>query len=108
MGDVQYVYDIFSLNLNENIADVPVKLFPNATSSYLLLEIDIYKNDHMWYQITDIEGKVIDKAAIKKSTLTNNKTQINVILLPVSSYILSVFEENKKVESFKINKTNKY
>ena len=85
-----------------------MKLFSNATSSYLLLEIDTYKNGHLFYELRDMEGKVLDKAAIKKSTLTNNKTQINVILLPISSYILTVFEDDKKVESFKINKTNKY
>ena len=108
MGDIQYAYDIYSLNLNEGKANVPVKLFSNATSSYLLLEIDTYKNGHLFYELIDMEGKVLDKAAIKKSTLTNNKTQINVILLPISSYILTVFEDDKKVESFKINKTNKY
>ena len=108
MGDIQYAYDIYSLNLNEGKANVPVKLFSNATSSYLLLEIDTYKNGHLFYELRDMEGKVLDKAAIKKSTLTNNRTEIRVILLPISSYILTVFEDYKKVESFKITKTNKY
>ncbi|MGC1631134.1 MAG: hypothetical protein WA749_03375, partial [Gelidibacter sp.] len=64
MGDVQYLYEIFSLNLNENKSDVPVKLFPNPTSSYLLLEADNYKNEHMSYHITDMIGKVLDKGVI--------------------------------------------
>lgn len=62
----------------------------------------------MSYHITDMKGKLLDKGVIAKATLTNNKTEINVILLPVSNYILSVFEDDKKVESFKNIKTNKY
>ena len=108
LGDVQYVYEIYSLILDENKANFDAKLFPNATSSYLLLELNNYKNDNLSYQISDVQGKVLDKANIKRATLTSNKTQINVILLPISSYVLSVFEDDKKVESFNIIKTNKY
>ncbi len=107
LGDVQYVYNIFSLNLHENKKDFDIKLFPNASSSNLLLEVNNYKNDNLSYQISDLHGKVLEEANVNKATITNDKTQINVILLPVSSYILTVFEIDKKVESFKITKTNK-
>lgn len=108
MGDVQYMYDIYSLSLGENKNNFDAKLFPNATSSYLLLELSNYKNDNLSYEISDMQGKVLEKAIIKRATLTNNKTQVDVILLPISSYILSIFENDHKVESFKIKKTNKY
>lgn len=108
LGDVQYVYEIYSLILDENKTNFDAKLFPNTTSSYLLLELNNYKNDNLSYQISDAHGKVLDKANIKRATLSSNKTQINVILLPISSFVLSIFEDDKKVESFNIIKTNKY
>lgn len=108
LGDIQYVYEIYSLNLDENKHNFQMKLFPDATSSSLLLELDNYANDELSYQIIDMQGKVLKKAKIDKASVTNNQTQINVILLPISSYILSIFEDDEKIESFKILKSNKY
>lgn len=50
LGDVQYVYDIYSLNLKENNAGVSMKLYPNLTSTYTLMEIDNYISNNMSYQ----------------------------------------------------------
>lgn len=108
LGDVQYAYDIFNLNLNDKKEDSAVKLFPDPTSSFLVLEVANYNYDNLSYQITDMHGKTLETSQIKRDALNKNRTQVDVILLPISSYILNVFEADRKLESFKIIKTNKY
>lgn len=104
--DIQYTYKIYNLNLNENRNNFYAQLFADPTSSYLILQLANYKNDNLSYQLIDMHGEIVKESKIDEAKIANNKTQIDVILLPISSYILNVFEKNEKKESFKIIKIN--
>lgn len=97
---VQQTYEIFTVGIKETKVNISLSVFPNPTADNLTLQISDYNNEELWFQLSDLQGKLLDKGQI-----TSKQIQINTSLLSPSSYFISVVnKENKKVQSFKIIK----
>ena len=97
---VQQAYEIFQLG--ENILDeIELQVFPNPTTKYIIIKsIKNNNNNTFSYLLFDQKGKLLNSE--KKFT---RQTQINMIHLPSSHYILKVKNENNKFfRSYKIIK----
>ncbi|OQB29893.1 MAG: hypothetical protein BWY08_01502 [Bacteroidetes bacterium ADurb.Bin174] len=98
---VQHAYEIFTTGINETTLNVSLTLFPNPTTESLTLQINGYNNDKLSYQLFDIQGKELSAGQI-----VAQQTLINMSSLSIATYFLNVVnQENKKVQSFKIIKT---
>ena len=98
---VQQPYEIYSVGINETALDISVAVFPNPTTENLTLQINDYNSEKLTYQLFDMQGKLLSNEQI-----TAQQTQINMNSLPTATYFVNVVnEENQKIQSFKIIKT---
>lgn len=98
---VQHAYEIFTLGIKETELNILLTAFPNPTTENLTLQISDYNNEQLSYQLFDMQGKQLSNGQI-----TAQQTQINMNSLPTATYFVNVVnQENKKVQSFKIIKT---
>jgi len=98
---VQHAYEIFTVGITETEFNISLIAFPNPTTENLTLQISDYNNEKLAYQLFDIQGKQLSNGQI-----TAQQTQINMNRLPTATYFINVVnQENKQVQSFKINKT---
>ncbi|MEO5968141.1 MAG: T9SS type A sorting domain-containing protein, partial [Ferruginibacter sp.] len=79
----------------------PATVYPNPTKNLFYLKINESIQKSWSYQLYDLSGKLISKDII-----TQNTTRINLINLTASTYILQVLKDGKKVQLFRIIKTN--
>lgn len=97
---VQHAYEILTLQISEKEAEISLKVFPNPATDYLTLQLGEYITEELFYRLTDLEGRQMNKAQILQE-----KTLIDVSTLPVATYFLHVFDkENKTIQSFKLIK----
>ena len=98
---VQQAYEIFTVGIKETELNILLTVFPNPTSDNLSLQISDYNNEKLSYQLFDMQGKLLNNGQV-----TAQQTQINTASLPSATYFINVVnQENKKVQSFKIIKT---
>jgi len=98
---VQQPYEISAtVGINESSISLEMSVYPNPTTNYLTLKVEITKN--LSYQLFDMQGKVI---ASKK--ITDNTTTVVMENLPTATYLLKVTDSNKTVKTFKIIKNKK-
>lgn len=98
---VQQAYEIFTVGIKETELNILLTAFPNPTTENLTLQISDYNNEKLSYQLFDMQGKQLSNGQI-----VAQQTQINMNSLPTATYFVNVVnQENKKVQSFKIIKT---
>jgi len=98
---VQHAYEIFTVGIKETELNISLTAFPNPTTENLTLQISDYNNEKLSYQLFDMQGKQLSNGQI-----VAQQTQINMNSLPTATYFVNVVnQENKKVQSFKIIKT---
>ena len=98
---VQHAYEIFTVGINETALSISLSAFPNPTTENLTLQISDYNNEKLSYQLFDMQGKQLSNGQI-----VAQQTQIDMNSLPTATYFINVVnQENKKVQSFKIIKT---
>lgn len=98
---VQHAFEIFKVGLKESKLNLSLSIFPNPTSENLTLEIKDYKNEKLFYQLYDMQGKLINNGQI-----TTQQTHLNMHGYATATYLMHVInQDNKKVGSFKIVKT---
>ena len=98
---VQHAYEIFTVGIKETELNISLTAFPNPTTENLTLQISDYNNEKLSYQLFDIQGKQLSNGQI-----TAQQTQIDMTGLPTATYFVNIVnQENKKVQSFKIIKT---
>ncbi|MBW8334038.1 MAG: T9SS type A sorting domain-containing protein [Prolixibacteraceae bacterium] len=100
-GFQQGVYEINTVvDFTEN--GVTINLFPNPATDFINLEILQKDNKDYSYQLFDSNGK-----CLKNGKITAVKSQIDLIDVAGSTYILNVYASNQKtLKSFKIIKIN--
>jgi hypothetical protein len=97
---VQQAYEIITVGIKETALNISLTAFPNPTTEYLTLHISDYNNEKLFYQLYDIQGKLISDGQV-----TALQTQINTASLPSATYFINVVnQENKKVQTFQIIK----
>lgn len=98
---VQQAYEIFTVGIKETELNISLSVFPNPTADNLTLQISDYNNEKLSYQLFDMQGKQLSNGQI-----VAQQTQIDMNSLPTATYFINVVnQENKKVQSFKIIKT---
>jgi len=98
---VQHAYEIYTVGINETALHISLTVFPNPTPDNLTLQISDYNKEQLSYQLFDMQGKQISNGQIAAQ-----QTEINMNGLPRATYFINVVnQENKKVQSFKIIKT---
>ncbi len=97
---VQHAYEIFPVDNMETAMNISLTAYPNPTTENLILQISDFKNETFWYQLIDLQGKLISNGQV-----TAKQTQINTSTLPPATYFVNVVtQDNKKVQTFKIIK----
>lgn len=98
---IQQPYEISIVTSIETVTNIDLKLlvYPNPTSDFLRLIIDKNQSDGLFYQLYDLNSKLlIDKK------INSSKTNIEMAHLANAIYFLSVFQGNQKIKTFKIIK----
>jgi hypothetical protein len=97
---VQHAYEIFTLGIIETTRNVSLIAFPNPTIENLTLQISNFNNEKLFYQLYDIQGKLL-----KSEQIITEQTEINTSSLTSATYFINIVnQENKKIQSFKIIK----
>lgn len=98
---VQHAYEIYTVGIKEIALNISLTAFPNPTMENITLQISDYNNEKLSYQLFDLQGK-----ALSNGQIVGQQTLINMNNLPRATYYINVLDqENKKVQSFKIIKT---
>jgi hypothetical protein len=97
---VQQPYEI-SATFGVDLAEINLELlaYPNPTNNALTLNIGNYNNEKLTYQLYDMQGKLF---VIRQ--IVNINTMIGMQDLPMSTYLLSVFDSNSLIKTFRIIK----
>jgi Secretion system C-terminal sorting domain len=74
-------------------------VYPNPTNDYIKLKIVNYKTGKLFYQLYDINGKLLEN---KKAE--DNETNISMENLVSGTYLLKVTDNQKEVKTFRIIK----
>lgn len=96
---VQQAYEIFTVGIQDIKYDIQLSVFPNPINEYLVLHAEDYTTVKLYYQLFDMQGKLL-----KSEFITRNQTKINMSHLLSGSYILIISTENKPVKQFKVIK----
>jgi hypothetical protein len=92
VSDVTGIEDIFGIDLGLNI-------YPNPTTDYLTLKVDLYEGNDLTYTLYDINGKILETKSIDESLTT-----IEMSTYSRASYFLKVVQNEQEVKTFKIIK----
>jgi hypothetical protein len=97
---VQHAYEIFAVSTDDSEPNITVSVFPNPVSDALTLQIADYGNESLSFEMTDIQGRLLEKTLI-----SSKDTQIDMAAHPASTYLLHIMSSNnKKIKTFKIIK----
>ena len=98
---VQQSYVISNVGIKETALNISLTAFPNPTADNLTLQISDFNNEKLSYQLFDMQGKQFSNGQI-----TAQQTQIDMNSLPAATYFVNIVnQENQKIQSFKIIKT---
>ena len=97
---VQQPFEILTLGTDDfpNII-LEMTVYPNPTTSKIILKITDLDSENLRFQILDLTGKLISKDLI-----VNSETQISFENLNSGIYFLKVIQSNKIIKTFKIIK----
>jgi hypothetical protein len=95
---VQKPFEISTtLGVNETTINLELSVYPNPTADLLTLKIEKIENLH--YQLTDMQGKLIES-----KTVRSNFSNISLENQPTATYLLKVTKNNHLIKTFKIIK----
>lgn len=99
---VQQPYEISVITAIEEAkgTSLSVSAYPNPTTDYLKLKVDVELSRSMIYQLYDMNGKLL-----QCENLNGTETKINMSNYVPSTYFVKVVHENKELKTFKIIKT---
>lgn len=80
--------------------DKTIKVFPNPTSDYVILQVDNEINQSMFYRLYDFAGQLI-----QFDIITSELTNINFEFLPAGVYLITINDSIRQLKSFRIIKT---
>ena len=95
---VQQAYTISVIGFR-NAMSLSYSVYPNPTTDNIILETPGFKVVKLTYQLLDMLGNII-----KSDLISANRTEINTVALPSSTYFLKIIQGNNQVQSFKIIK----
>lgn len=98
---VQQTYQVSTAGILVADADFSLSVFPNPTTNQLTLEVGKYANQALTYVLFDAEGK-----QLQANKVLDKQTTIDMSSLPIATYLMEVYQDNKQVQSFKILKVN--
>lgn len=83
-----------------NVSPIELKLFPNPTKDFLILQATHIPSKNLIYSLLDGNGKIISTAKI-----ADEKTIIDFTHLTTANYVLSIMDDaNQVIQSYKIIK----
>lgn len=99
------VHQVYAIEVIDGIEikeiDLKLTAFPNPTADNLWLKIDSEIEKPMTYVILENTGKII-----AESEISSAETEINMRDLASGSYYLIIKQEQSKIKTFKIQKSN--
>lgn len=97
---IQQPYEISVVTgINEVSMNISMSVFPNPTTGLLTLQILENNFGRFYYNLTDLQGKLIETKLLRDS-----QTQINLNGYSTGTYFLNVTQNSKIIKSFKIIK----
>ena len=98
---VQHYYEISTALGTEEATGITLEciVYPNPTTSYVILKIKNYSIENLMYSIFDINGR-----SITNNKITTEETIISMENLAAATYFIKVIEVNKELKTFKIIK----
>jgi hypothetical protein len=96
---VQQPYEISSIGIEEYDKQILLTVSPNPTTGFLILKIENYDYENLFYKLYDISGKLLEN---KKPG--NNETSIDMSNLISATYFLKVIDNDKEIKTFEIIK----
>ncbi len=98
---VQQPYEISVVTALNDLEGISLffSAYPNPTSNELNLKIEKYSTKDLTYQLTDMNGKVL-----QSSKVSDERTQLSLSTYATATYFLSVSKNNQLIKSFKIIK----
>jgi hypothetical protein len=98
---VQHAYEIFAVSTEDVISMINCKVYPNPTFGDITLEITDEISSNLRLQVFDLQGKLLFA-----SPVVSSHTRLPLNLLPASTYLVRVSnEEQRQVSTFKIIKS---
>ncbi|MDG1440953.1 MAG: T9SS type A sorting domain-containing protein [Flavobacteriales bacterium] len=97
---IQQPYEIYS-TVGSEISNIDLKLitYPNPTTDNLILSIDGFKNQILFFQLFSFDGKLlIDEEC------SGNITNINLKSFPSNTYLLNIIKNQSIIKTFRIIK----
>ncbi len=98
---VQHPYEIWVVTGIEQAEGISLMatVFPNPTSDQLILNIGQFNTNDLFFQIFDINGKLL-----KRDRITTEQTFIDMASLAPAIYFVQISQANREVKTFKIIK----
>lgn len=97
-GSVQQPFEVFEVTSTNNKEFESLKLYPNPAYDKVIINSGVLSNISN-YQITNINGKVVNEAAV-----SSNSTEINVSNLSQGTYFIHVNTNNNSTKTYKLIK----
>ena len=94
-----YTISVVQTTTEAKEINLSILVYPNPATDILNLVVDNYDGENMSYQVSDIQGKMLQKVRI-----TGSKTNINMRQFSPSTYIVNLMKDNHLIKSFKIIK----
>lgn len=100
MEGVQQSYEIIALAVQDTSENGKnIQLYPNPVRDFLNVDFGDKNFQDSRYVLFDSQGKLI-----KKGNLVQQKTELDMAILPASVYIIQIFQKDKNIKTFKIIK----
>lgn len=97
---VQQPFEIFILDGSDLLPNVALSyVYPNPTTSFVVLKVVNYNNEKLQYVLNDFNGKKLDS-----NPITNEEIQIQMQGYASGTYILQIMYQSKSIKTFKIIK----
>jgi len=98
---VQQAYEITNITGIKTLLDITSQYaaFPNPTTDFIRLKVRDVSLENMFYQLSDMSGKLLEYKKVK-----DNETTIVMSQLQPATYFLKVIQNTKEVKLFKIIK----
>ena len=97
---VQQTYEINVVQgIEEEQINLDVQVYPNPTTSNLMLNVGEHELTNLEFQVLDMLGKVIENKKI-----TTSIEMIEMDNLPDATYFLTVIDNEQAIKTFKIIK----
>lgn len=94
---VQQPYEFYELGIKE-VTFVDVKLFPNPTNEFIILQFENFTNN-LSYALYDVNGKIIAEGIVE-----SKETQIDMRAFATGQYNLAIQNPSNAIQSIKIIK----